>query len=202
MQKYFRCLPPEAAQEIAFHELDNCQRETNIYSIYVGARLMWDPQQDAEVSLKEIARLVYGPKLEERVFNALKAIADVRCGAGACRGVWNPTQTTRTLVNADAGTSNGVVTFNEGYREAMDAWKGLKDAQIDSSYIAPLTFHRPAEVLLDELKGHSEAVATYMQYLKDKQEGTHEPSVVPKAKGVFEYYERMRYVDDQKSSVH
>jgi hypothetical protein len=203
MQKYFASLPREAASQIAFHELDNCQRETNIYSIYVGARLMWDPYQDSDIPLREIARLVYGPKLEQPVFDALKAIADVRCGGGPCRGMWNPgaTSATRTLDTTDGITSNGVVTFADGYFQANAAWKALQNVQIDSSYVTPVRFHRDSGVLLAELKGHTKAVAMYMQYLKDRLD--HKPVLteVPRAPGAFEYYERMRWVDDQLTSM-
>lgn len=203
MQKYFSRLPREASQQIAFHELDNCQRETNIYTIYVGARLMWDPYVDPEVPLREIARLVYGPRLEQPAFDALKAIADVRCGEGPCRGMWNPgaTSATRALEATGSGPSNGVVTFERGYAQAMAAWNALKDVQVDTSYIAPVRFHRDTATLLAELKGHTEAVAMYMQYLRDRLDKKGIVAEVPKAPGAFEYYERMRWVDDRLSTA-
>src|SRR5205085_1683111 len=155
---------------------DNCQRETNIYSIYVGARMLWDPKRDPEEYLREIARLIYGPKLEESVFRALKTIADVRCGK-QCRAYFNP--------------RNGV-SLEDGYKQASDAWGGLKNAAIDPNYAPPIKFHRPPQVLLEELKGHVQAVAMYMQFLKDKQEGRSELTEVPTSPGPFEYYERLQ----------
>jgi len=76
---------------------------------------------------------------------------------------------------------NGVVTFEQGYRQAMQAYEGLKSVEIDKDYIAPIGFHRPPEVLLSELKAHSQAIAAYMQFLQDKQAGKTPPAEVPAA---------------------
>ncbi|MGI8905596.1 MAG: hypothetical protein ACR2IE_03785 [Candidatus Sumerlaeaceae bacterium] len=200
MRKYFGALPNEASQQVFFHSLDNCQRGTNLYTVYVGARMLWDPYQDPEIPLREVARLVYGPKLETRVFNALKAIADVRCGGGPCRGFWTPAITTGTVRVSDRLTSNGVVTFRQGHQQAVAAWEAIKDAEIDPDYIPPINFHRSTNVLLDELKGHTEAVAKFMQYIQDTRDGKSRPTEVPRASGAFEYYERMRTVDDKRTT--
>jgi len=181
MQEFFKQLPPGAGERVFFYSLDNCQRETNIYSIYVAARMLWYPKGDPEQYLREIARLVYGPKLEEPVFRALKTIADVRCGKN-CRAYYNP--------------KNGL-GLEDGYKQATDAWDALKDAAIDPSYIPPVKFHRSPQVLLEELKGHIQVVAMYMQFLKDKQEGKPNPREVPQAPGPFESYERLQYLQQR-----
>lgn len=178
---YFHKLPDDARDAIDFHVLDNNQRETNLYSIYVGAQLMWNPHADPDALLREIARVVYGPKLEEPVFRALKAIADVRCGDGQCRGYWTAAN---TLMSRDGAS-----------REAIDAWNGLRDIEIDASYVPPIRFHRPTNVLLAELKGQVRAVATYMQYLNNRA------TEVPASSGPFEYYERFQYLRDHQKST-
>ena len=183
MAEYFRQMPPDAGRSLFLHVLDNCQRETNLYTVYVGARMMWDPAVDPEVYLREVSRLVYGPKLEEPVFRALKAIADVRCGK-KCAGCWSP-------------ESNGVVTFEQGLAQASEAYVGLKDIEVDRDYIPPVRFHRPAETLLAELKAHSRVVAVYMQFLADRRAGNSPPTEVPRAEGPFEFYERLRYLQNR-----
>lgn len=195
LQSYLASLPPEASDELALHVMDNCQRETNLYSIYLAAHLMWEPKLDPDIPLREVARLVYGPKLEDAVFHALKAIADVRCGAGPCRGMWTAGAT------RDRITSNAVVSFDQGYQQATDAWKALKDAQPDEHYIAPVKFHRATATLLAELKNHAEIVASYMQFLKDRRDGNPHPTEVPHALGPFEAYERMRFVTESQTTA-
>ncbi len=194
LREYFGSLPREASQLLGFHTLSNCQSETNLYSIYVGARMMWDPYQDPDVYLREIARLIYGPRNEEAVFRALKAIADVRCGK-RCRGYWNPEGSSKQEALDDGTPSfNGVRNFKQAFEQAQSAWKKLQRVQIDASYTPPLRFNRPVEVLLDELKGNVQAIATYMQVLKDRQRGREPRVEVPRAAGPFEYYERMQYL--------
>lgn len=196
MKQYFSRLPANASRDVFFHSLDNCQRDTNLYSVYVGARLMWNPEADADALLREVARLVYGPKLEDPVFNALKAIADVRCGDVTCKGYWNPL-TTRTATTAlrDSQTSNGILWFSEAHEQSQRAWTGLRNVQIDRTYIPPLPLHREPGVLLDQLKAHVEAIAAYMQFLRQKEERQPQPLEVPRSKGPFEFYERMRYME-------
>ncbi|HVT29385.1 MAG TPA: hypothetical protein VHE81_15325 [Lacipirellulaceae bacterium] len=205
MATYFHNLPPDAGDKLFAHILDNCQRETNLYTVYVGAQMMWNPKGDPESYLREAARLVYGPKLEDPVFRGLKAIADVRCGPGPCRGCWTPGRT-RVMTDAakppgsnDGATeaSNGIVTFEQGYRQALEADEGLKKLKIDKNYVPPIRFHRPTDVLLAELKRHVHAVAAYMQFVRDKKEGKVHPTEVPSAPGPFEYYERLRYLQAQ-----
>ncbi len=174
LRDYLQRIPDDAARLCAFHTLSNCQAETNIYSIYVGARMLWDPRKDPEVYLREAARLIYGPRLEDRVFFGLKAIGDVRCGK-RCRGYWHP-------------EANGVLAFAAARELAEEAWRGLRDAEIDRDYVPPTPFHRPPEVLLRELKGHVRALAAYMQFLRDGK------TEVPAAEGPFEYYERMQFL--------
>jgi hypothetical protein len=184
LQDYFRQLPPDAGPELLMHVMDNCQRETNFCSVYVAGRLMWDPKQDADVYLREIARITYGPKLEEPVSKGLKAIADLRCGEKGCIGFWHP----------DADGSNGVRSFDEALKQATNAWEQLRDAQIDLGYVEPIKFHEPPATLLAELKDQVQAVATYMQFLKDKQQGRVPATAVPRAQGPFETYERLQYL--------
>lgn len=194
LKEYFQELPEEAAKLLNFHTLSNCQAETNLYSIYVGARMMWNPRQDPEVYLREIARLIYGPAREEAVFQGLKAIADVRCGK-KCGGYWNPGPKSEAGTVYDGTESfNGVLNFDQACEQALSAWDGLKDVEVDTGYTPPIRFHRPLETLLAELKGHVEAVATYMQVLKDRREGRKPSTEVPSARGPFEYYERMQYL--------
>jgi hypothetical protein len=145
--------------------------------------MMWNPKGDPEVYLREIARLVYGPKLQEPVFRALKAIADVRCGK-KCQGCWS-------------AQANGVVTLDEGLKQSLEAYEALKDLQIDKTYIPPIPFHRSPETLLEELKSHSQVVAAYMRFLHDRQEGNPHPAEVPKSTGPFEFYERIRYLQNR-----
>ncbi|MGH9340193.1 MAG: hypothetical protein ACRD1R_11555, partial [Acidobacteriota bacterium] len=90
---------------------------------------------------------------------------------------------------------NGIIDFEQAYQQATAAWKALKNVQIDSAYTPPIQFHRPTRILLDELKGHVEAIAKYMQFLKDQQKGTKNPIEVPRARGPFEYYERMQFLN-------
>jgi hypothetical protein len=203
LANYFSSLPEEAHDLIGLHTLDSCQEETNLYSIYVGAQMLANPGIDPEVYLREVARLVYGPKVENAVFQGLKAIADVRCGKH-CTGYWNPaakpgfgaaTHTTNEVGNrGHSELTNGVVSFDEGLRQATAAWDGLKSLDIDQSYTPPIRFHRPVTILLRELKGHVEAIAKYMQFLKDRQTGKQLPTEVPTAEGPFEYYERIEYL--------
>jgi hypothetical protein len=195
LRNYFRNLPKEAGESLYFHTLSNCQAETNIYTIYLGARMMWNPRNDPEVYLREVASLVYGPKNEAVVFQALKAIGDIRCGK-KCRGYWRPQDLTEEKDLYDGIQSyNAVGDFETAYQQATAAWNGLKEVQIDKEYTPPLRFHRPVETLFAELKGHVEAVAMYMQFLKDRKEGKQPPTEVPSSKGPFEYYERMQYLD-------
>ncbi len=205
MAAYFHNLPADASDKLFAHILDNCQRETNLYTVYVGAQMMWNPKGDPEAYLREVARLVYGPKIEEPVFRGLKAIADVRCGPGPCRGCWT-SGPKRVMTDAAkpprsndgaAGSANGVVTFEQGYHQALEAAEGLKDVEIDKSYLPPIRFHRSTDILLAELKGHVHAVAAYMQFLRDKRAGKAHPTEVPSAPGPFEYYERLRYLQAQ-----
>jgi len=186
LQSYLRNVPDEARDLVDFHSLSDCQAETNIYTIYLGARMLWNPRESPEVYLREIARLVYGPKLEAAVFAGLKSIADVRCGK-RCRGYWNPGFGGRK-------DFNGIVTFDQALAQSTAAWEGLKDLQIDRTYVLPLQFHRPVPVLLQELKGHVEAVAKYMQCLQDRDQKKSHPTEVPAADGPFEYYERVKYL--------
>jgi hypothetical protein len=199
---YLHSLPEEARDLVGLHTLDNCQAETNLYSVYVGVRMLADPHGDPERYLREVARLVYGPKGEEPVFRGLKAIADVRCGKTCC-GYWNPKaepgfETSRDEPpgngNASVQASNGILSFDRALELATEAWAGLKGFEIDHAYTPPIRFHRPTETLLQELKGHVEAVATYMQFLKDRKTGKQRPTEVPSAQGPFEYYERMEYL--------
>jgi hypothetical protein len=199
---YLHSLPEEARDLVGLHTLSNCQAETNLYTIYVGVRMLASPHGDPNAHLREVARLVYGPKGEEPVFRGLKAIADVRCGK-ACSGYWNPkaepgfkTSTDKPKGSGDASvqTSNGVLSFDQALEQSTAAWNGLKGFEIDRAYIPPLRLHRPVETLLQELKGHVEAVAKYMQFLKDRQMGKQLPTEVPGAKGPFEYYERIEYL--------
>ena len=166
-------LPPDAHDKLFMNVMDNCQRETNLYSEYVAARVMWDPKQDPDALLREIARIIYGPKLEQRVFDGLRAIADIRCGDKQCVGFWRP---------------GGLRTLDEARKQSSDAWAQLKDAQIDPSYIPPIKFHEPPDMLLSELKGQVQAVATYMHFAKDRT------TEVPAADGPFESYERIQYL--------
>ena len=184
---YFGQLPPDAGELLFLHTLDNCQRETNIYTVYVGAQMMWNPKGDPEEYLRDVARLVYGPKLEDKVFRALKAIADVRCGK-KCSGCWTP---------AAKSDSNDVVTFGQGYAQATAAYKEIETVELDKDYVPPIHFHRSPQVLLTELKEHTQAVAAYMAFLKDKQQGKTPATEVPKAPGPFEYYERLRYLQNR-----
>ena len=197
---YLHSLPEESRDLVQLHTLSNCQAETNLYSIYVGVRMLTDPHGDPNAYLREVARLVYGPKGEEPVFQGLKAIADVRCGK-ACSGYWNPKVAARIKAATDkpkgsrdvnVQTTNGVVSFEQALEQATAAWNGLNGFEIDRGYTPPLRFHRPVETLLQELKGHVEAVAKYMQFLKDRQMGKQPPTEVPGAHGPFEYYERMK----------
>ena len=103
---------------------------------------------------------------------------------------WKPPQSE----DGAAEASNGIVTFEQGYRQALAADEGLADLEIDRSYLPPIRFHRPPEVLLEELKGHVHAVAAYMQFLRNKRSGNANPTEVPAAPGPFEYYERLRYL--------
>jgi hypothetical protein len=186
LQDYLRQVPGEARDLSDFHTLSDCQAETNLYTVYLGAHMLWNPREDPEVYLREVAKLVYGPKLESPVFHGLKAIADIRCGK-ECRGYWNPGYGGRN-------NFNGVVTFEQALVQSEEAWNDLKGVEIDKNYVAPIQFHRPVEVLLKELKGHVEAVAKYMRCLKDRQEGNAPPMEVPAADGPFEYYERIKYL--------
>ena len=186
LQDYLQKVPDEARDLADFHTLSDCQAETNLYSIYLGARKLWDPREDPEVYLREVARLVYGPRLEEPVFRGLKAIADVRCGK-RCRGYWNPGYEGRL-------DFNGVVTFDQALEQSKAAWDGLASAALDRSYVPPIRFHRPVEILFQELKGHVEAVATYMQFLRGRQQGKTRLTEVPPSTGPFEYYERIEYL--------
>src|SRR5436190_19752658 len=147
--------------------------------------MLWDPKGDPEIYLREIARLVYGPKLEEPVCRGLKAIADVRCGK-SCRAYFNP--------------RNGV-SLDDGLKQTTEAWSGLKDFHVDESYVSPIRFHRPTETLLVELKGQVQAVATYMQFLKDKKDGKSELTEVPRADGPFETYERLQYLQQRAATT-
>jgi hypothetical protein len=183
LREYLQKQPDEVRELVEMQTLDSCQAETNLYSLYVGARMLWDPRPSPELYLREIARLVYGPKLEERVFQGLKAIADVRC-ANRCRGYFREQD----------GKGNGLVSFDQALEQSAAAWKDLKDVQLDKSYNAPLRFHRPEETLLRELKGHVGAVALYMQFLKDRHDGKSSAAEIPPAEGPFEYYERMQYL--------
>jgi hypothetical protein len=176
-------LPPDAGEKVWFYSMDNCQREFNIYSVYVAARLLWDPKSDPEAHLREISRLVYGPQLEEPIFRALKAIADVRCGTSC-----------RSYFFAGKDGTNGVVDLEQGLRQANEAWARLKDLQIDKTYIPPIKFHRSSDVLLEELKGQMQAMAAYVQFLKDEQAGSASPTEVPASPGPFEYTERTQYL--------
>lgn len=112
LRAYLRAIPDEARELCNFHTLSNCQAETNLYSIYVGARMLWDPRQDPEIYLREVARLVYGPKLEEPVFLGLKAIADVRCGK-RCRGWW----------------SKANMSLEHALRQSGETWEAVRDLQ-------------------------------------------------------------------------
>ena len=67
----------------------------------------------------------------------------------------------------------------ESAKQATDAWSGIKDLQIDKNYIPPIKFHRAPDVFLEELKGQMQAVASYMQCLKDKRDGKAELTEVP-----------------------
>jgi hypothetical protein len=165
-------LPPDAQETVSFYSMDNCQREFNIYSTYVAGQLLCEPASDPEAHLRDIARIIYGPKLHQPVFQALKAIADVRCGK-QCRGYFNP---------------QNELSQDDALNQATAAWNGLKDVQIDQQYIPPIRFHRAPDVLLEELKDQVHAVATYMQYLKDGK------TEVPRAAGPFETYERLEYL--------
>jgi len=229
MRKYFHSLPDEAGDLLEWHNLDNCNPDVNIYSIYVGARLMWNPREEPEVYLREIARLIFGPKLEEAVFQGLKAVANVRCGKGCRRGrgippgerwedfgggCWDPdwkpgleatvlpadnrgmlvTEAEKRLAALhEPGTFNGVVTFGQAYDEAITAWEALKDVEIDKTYTPPIRFHLSTEELLQQLKGHVEAVAKYMQFLEDRQDRKEDLTEVPSSNQPYEYYERRQY---------
>jgi len=195
-------LPEKIRNLVGLHTLSNCQAETNLYSIYLGAQMLANPYADPNTLSREVARLVFGPQGVGPVFRGLKAIADIRCGK-KCRGYWNPRAKLgfkaspgrpETGPSGSTEATNGVVSFDEAVRQSREAWNDLKGFEIDRSYVPPIRFHCPVETLLKELKGHVEVVAKYMQFLKDRKDGNPNPTVVPSADGPFEYYERMEYL--------
>ena len=58
---------------------------------------------------------MYGPKLEQPVFDGLKAIADVRCGNGQCVGYWHAGKDgTNGVLGFDAALGRVIVRFRIG----------------------------------------------------------------------------------------
>jgi len=78
LQNYFRSLPPETTDTVAWHTVDDCCSGLNMHNLFVAGRLMHDPAQDAEALLHEYADGFFGSAAASALVRALETVEHAR----------------------------------------------------------------------------------------------------------------------------
>lgn len=79
LQNYFRGLPAETTDALAWHTVDDCCLGLNMHNLFVAGRLMQDPSLDARALLREYAEGFFGAAAAPALVRALEAIEHARC---------------------------------------------------------------------------------------------------------------------------
>ncbi len=160
-QEYFSSLPAETSELLRMHSLDsNCQG-LNLASLYVGARLMWNPKRKAEDLLAEFCRAVFGPRAAPRVLRILSAIEGTRCRSdyGRLRAILH--LSAHHDVEDDPGSAEEALEMVREARHVHEA------TSLDRDFVPRLDLPVSPEFLLAELGPQLAAIEDYAQFRLD-----------------------------------
>jgi hypothetical protein len=79
LQNYFRGLPPETRDAVAWHTVEDCSSGLNMHNLYVACQLMQDPTLDAQALLRDYAEGFFGKAAAPALVRALEAVEHARC---------------------------------------------------------------------------------------------------------------------------
>jgi len=142
-----RTHPIEYWSEMEAHHLNN------VYSMYVAAQLLWDPDRDPHEALAEFTDAVWGPQNGPAVLAALRLIEDVRSGPS-----WDTYWWTRP--GHRVGTDNAA----DDLKRAEDSLETLRPMQDDAAYVCKLPLPYPRGTFIELMLPHLEQIRHFAQF--------------------------------------
>lgn len=165
LQNYFRGLPPETTDTVAWHTVDDCCSGLNMHNLFVAGRLMQDPSLDAQALLREYAEGYVGRTAAPALVRALEAIEHARClSLRYSLKVGDPNESLRE----EATGADGLPAdwAEQGLAMARSARKEVAGLTLPPGHgtawpvtLAPCGF-------LPELAAHLKAIEQMLDYLK------------------------------------
>ena len=165
LQNYFRGLPPETTDTVAWHTVDDCCSGLNMHNLFVAGRLMQDPSLDAQALLREYAEGYVGRTAAPALVRALEAIEHARClSLRYSLKVGDPNESLRE----EATVADGLPAdwAEQGLAMARSARKEVAGLTLPPGHgtawpvtLAPCGF-------LPELAAHLKAIEQMLDYLK------------------------------------
>ncbi|MEW5977340.1 MAG: glycoside hydrolase family 20 zincin-like fold domain-containing protein [Acidobacteriota bacterium] len=155
LEEEFSRVPLQAAHLLDWYSLEDNNHVLNLPSLYVGARMLWNPRTSAAEALGDFCGAVWG-KEGPKVWRALQAIESVRCGPGEPmlrNDLW-PTGRLCRLGRGSRAPQNDLALCEA----ALDELKAVK---LDPNYVPKLPLIVPPQELLGYIRAHLEYVARF-----------------------------------------
>jgi hypothetical protein len=165
LQNYFRSLPSETADAVAWHTVDDCSSGLNMHNLFVAGRLMQDPSLDAQALLREYADGFFGAAAAPALVRALEAIEHARCRSlRYSLKVGDPHE---GLHEAELDANELPADWaDEGLAKARSSLKELAGLVLPARHYAAWPVTLEPQEFLPELKTHVKAVEQMLTFLK------------------------------------
>jgi len=157
MAEYFNAIPKKASSLVSWHSMDSNCHALNVPSLYVGARLLVDPYQDAEKLLGEFCTRAFG-KAAQGFMQGLLAISRTRCETDYMRLVPLLTGKPWRGLPDEQEHPEAHLRIVKSARKIADRLKADKAFKPD----IPLVIE--AEGFLEELKAHLKVIEQYAAF--------------------------------------
>ncbi|MBP1996083.1 hypothetical protein [Paenibacillus eucommiae] len=116
----------------------------NLFSMFISAQLLCDPDKNPDLLLAEIADVIYGPLNGSIILEALKLIQDTRSGTSWKTYWWSSPEFRLGTPNAD-----------EDVRRAENSIRLLRNMQMDANYVVrlplPVTVEKLTQIIIPHL---------------------------------------------------
>lgn len=125
----------------------------NIYSMYVAAQLLWNPDLDPHAILSELTEGIWGPVNGQKVFEALRLIEDVRSGPTWHTFWWTDPQFRMTSDDPARDLAR-----------AETALASLSALRTDEGFVTKFPLPFPPGTFIELMLPHLKQIQAYLQF--------------------------------------
>lgn len=146
-------MPKESGSFLEYVAIPSNCHCLNAASIYIGARLLWDPKKDPFAILKEFCDCVFGPKISDSIYAGYRAIAKIR----------------NHDINGDSAFDDaylgaGTPDVEHDIEISGDALYKLNKISIDSDWVPSIPIVIDRTTMLNDLREHVKMIHQYAKF--------------------------------------